>query len=108
MPGKSLLTIILAAVFIFLSGCATTVPVDIEPIKTARVKTGIEVLKQNNFELLAGKRVGLVTNATGVDWQLHSTVDLLYEAPNVELVALYGPEHGTGIIRIRPTCLKRW
>lgn len=94
MPGKSLLTIILAAVFIFLSGCATTVPVDIEPIKTARVKTGIEVLKQNNFELLAGKRVGLVTNATGVDWQLHSTVDLLYEAPNVELVALYGPEHG--------------
>ncbi|MCK5331860.1 MAG: DUF1343 domain-containing protein, partial [Candidatus Marinimicrobia bacterium] len=60
----------------------------------AKVVTGIELLKQQDFTLLEGKRVGLVTNATGVDWQLRSTVDLLHEARNVNLVALYGPEHG--------------
>ena len=58
------------------------------------VKTGIEVLKAQRFELLEGKRVGLITNPTGVDDGLRSTVDILTEAPNVELVALFGPEHG--------------
>lgn len=59
-----------------------------------RIKTGIEVLKQQNFKILEGKRVGLITNPTGVDNQMKSTIDVLYEAPNVNLVALYGPEHG--------------
>ena len=58
------------------------------------VKTGIEVLSENNFELLKGKKVGLITNATGVNSNLVSTVDLLFNAPEVELVALFGPEHG--------------
>ena len=58
------------------------------------VKTGIEVLRQDGFELLKGKRVGLITNPTGVDRNLKSTVDILFEAPDVQLVALYGPEHG--------------
>ena len=58
------------------------------------VKTGIEVLNAQRFELLEGKRVGLITNPTGVDDGLRSTVDILNEAPNVELVALFGPEHG--------------
>lgn len=60
----------------------------------AQVKPGIEVLRDNNFESLRGKRVGLITNPTGVDNQLVSTVDILAAAPEVELVALYGPEHG--------------
>lgn len=59
-----------------------------------KVKTGIEQLRATNFKSLAGKRVGLVTNPTGVDSKLKSTVDILFEAPNVNLVALYGPEHG--------------
>ena len=58
------------------------------------VNSGIEVLKAQRFELLEGKRVGLITNPTGVDDGLRSTVDILNEAPNVELVALFGPEHG--------------
>lgn len=58
------------------------------------VKTGIEVLRDRGFEGLVGKRVGLVTNPSGVDSQLRSTIDILYNAPGVELVALYGPEHG--------------
>ena len=59
-----------------------------------KVKTGIEVLRSRGFEGLAGKRVGLVTNPSGVDSQLNSTIDILFEAPEVNLVALYGPEHG--------------
>ena len=58
------------------------------------VKPGIEVLRDRNFDILRGKRVGLVTNPSGVDSNLKSTVDILYGASGVELVALYGPEHG--------------
>lgn len=61
---------------------------------TATVKTGIEVLRDNGFKQLQGKRVGLVTNPSGVDHNLVSTVDILSNAPGVKLVALYGPEHG--------------
>lgn len=58
------------------------------------IKTGIEVLKADHFRCLEGKRVGLITNPTGVDNALRSTIDILHEAKNVNLVALYGPEHG--------------
>lgn len=60
----------------------------------AQVKPGIEVLRDGGFEQLKGKRVGLLTNPTGVDNKLKSTVDILHEAADVELVALYAPEHG--------------
>jgi len=58
------------------------------------VKTGIEVLRSQNFEILEGLRVGLITNPTGVDRYLKSTIDILHAAPNVNLVALFAPEHG--------------
>jgi uncharacterized protein YbbC (DUF1343 family) len=58
------------------------------------VRTGIEVLRDREFDILQGKRVGLITNPTGVDARLLSTVDILAEAPGVRLVALFGPEHG--------------
>lgn len=60
----------------------------------AQVKPGVEVLRDNGFEMLRGKRVGLITNPTGVDNKLKSTVDILAEAPDVKVVALYAPEHG--------------
>ena len=63
-------------------------------VSAAKVKTGIEVLREEGFKVLEGKRVGLTTNPTGVDSQLKSTIDILWEAENVNLVALYGPEHG--------------
>lgn len=66
------------------------------PLKSNKiiVKTGIEMLKAQNFKCLEGKRVGLVTNPTGVDEKLRSDIDILHEASNVKLVALFGPEHG--------------
>lgn len=62
--------------------------------KNPVIKPGIEVLRERGFEGLVGRKVGLVTNPSGVDSQLNSTVDILFNAPGVELVALYGPEHG--------------
>ncbi len=58
----------------------------------AQVKTGIDVLAEQGFALLKGKRVGLVTNPTGVDRNLQSTVDILHA--HTDLRALFGPEHG--------------
>ncbi len=49
-------------------------------IATAQVKTGVEVLRDGGFKELQGKRVGLVTNPSGVDRNLKSTVDILNEA----------------------------
>jgi len=56
--------------------------------------TGLEVLARDRFAALAGRRVGVVTNPTGVDRSLRSLVDLLAAAPGVELAAIFGPEHG--------------
>lgn len=61
---------------------------------TAQVKPGVEVLQDKHFKALKGKRVGLITNPTGVDRNLKSTIDILFQAPNVNLVALFSPEHG--------------
>jgi len=59
-----------------------------------QVLTGIDVLARDNFKQLAGMRIGLVTNQTGRDRSGRSTIDVLYKAPNVKLVALFSPEHG--------------
>ncbi|MBR5141382.1 MAG: DUF1343 domain-containing protein [Bacteroidales bacterium] len=81
--GKTILSLFIIAILSIAAEAK-------EPV----VKTGIEVLRDRGFEGLVGKRVGLVTNPSGVDSQLRSTIDILYNAPGVELVALYGPEHG--------------
>lgn len=62
--------------------------------QTATVRTGIEVLRDRKFDVLQGKRVGLITNPTGVDRSLQSTVDILHGESGLKLVALFGPEHG--------------
>lgn len=58
------------------------------------VKTGIDVLVEQNFAPLAGLRVGLITNHTGRDGRGRRTIDLLREAPGVSLKAIFSPEHG--------------
>lgn len=60
----------------------------------ARVFNGLEVFLHNYTDIVKGKRVGLITNPTGVDAHLRSTVDLLKASPKVNLVALFAPEHG--------------
>jgi uncharacterized protein YbbC (DUF1343 family) len=55
---------------------------------------GIDVLLRDSLHLVRGKRVGLITNHTGVTRDGRSDVDVLFATPGVHLVALYGPEHG--------------
>ena len=58
------------------------------------VLPGIDVLSARNFDILRGKKVGLVTNQTGRARDGRATIDILRAAPNVKLIALYAPEHG--------------
>ncbi|HET7273859.1 MAG TPA: DUF1343 domain-containing protein [Longimicrobiaceae bacterium] len=75
--------------FLLLSlGCAQTPP---DP---AGVQPGVEVLLEQTPPELVGKRIGLITNQTGVGSDGVSTIDLLDSADAFELVALFSPEHG--------------
>ncbi|MCJ7448188.1 MAG: DUF1343 domain-containing protein [Bacteroidales bacterium] len=58
------------------------------------VETGLEMLIKSKFEVLKGKKIGLITNPTGVDRNLKSAIDIINNVPGVKLAALYGPEHG--------------
>jgi uncharacterized protein YbbC (DUF1343 family)/CubicO group peptidase (beta-lactamase class C family) len=71
-------------------GASGTVP----PRPSLPVQTGIDVLRAEGFAPLRGKRVGLVTNHTGVARDGATTIDVIYGAKDVKLVALFSPEHG--------------
>lgn len=60
----------------------------------AQVLTGIDVLERDQFRQLKGRKVGLITNHTGINRKWVSTVELLNHAQDVELVSLFSPEHG--------------
>lgn len=80
-----------------VSGCASAreknAQESLQP-EPKQVLTGIEVLRESGFKALEGKRAGLLTNPSGIDRDLRSTIDILYSADNVNLVALFAPEHG--------------
>jgi uncharacterized protein YbbC (DUF1343 family)/CubicO group peptidase (beta-lactamase class C family) len=66
----------------------------VEGLRNDSVRTGIDVLQADHFAPLAGKHVGLITNATGRASDGRRTLDLLAHAPAVKLVAVFSPEHG--------------
>jgi uncharacterized protein YbbC (DUF1343 family) len=79
--------------FLFLLFAIT--PVSLSQLEIVPVvRTGIDVLVENNFSILKGKRVGLITNPTGVTTGLVSAVDVFAHSDQMTLVALFGPEHG--------------
>jgi len=88
------------AAFLVLWGCRTREPraaVSAHPPAEKsgpRVKPGLEVLIESRLGLIQGKRIGLITNPSGVDSRLRSSIDVLRSVPGLHLVALYGPEHG--------------
>lgn len=85
--GATLLSLALA--------CTPGAPPDADPgTATQRVLPGIDVLLEERLADLDGRRVGLITNHTGLTADSVSTIDALANAPGVELVALFGPEHG--------------
>jgi uncharacterized protein YbbC (DUF1343 family) len=93
MSRRSAARLALAALVMLPAACSSSV----RPTASAavgRVSPGVEVLLRDSLHLLAGKRVGLITNPSGRDRKGTSTIDLLYRAPGVRLAALFGPEHG--------------
>ena len=64
------------------------------PTSEKKTLTGIDVLCRDNFKQLAGRRVGLISNHTGVNRSGKSTVELINNAKDVKLVTLFSPEHG--------------
>jgi uncharacterized protein YbbC (DUF1343 family) len=84
---RSLVVPVLALLFAALS-------VHAQAQGSPRVKTGIDVLEEQNFAPLKGLHIGLITNQTGVDSLGRRTIDVLAHAEGVKLVALFSPEHG--------------
>ncbi|MFT4901242.1 MAG: hypothetical protein ACI81V_000511 [Lentimonas sp.] len=82
-------TIRLLLLFLFLGISSLAVGAQNTPLLL-----GIDVLEQSGFRAIAGKRVGLLTHPAGVNRLGVSSIDVLRRATNVQLVALFGPEHG--------------
>jgi uncharacterized protein YbbC (DUF1343 family) len=80
----------------WLALCVGVLVITLQPelLNAQKVQTGLEIVRKNNFNLLKGKKVGLITNPTGIDRNLRSTIDIFHNSPEFELVALFGPEHG--------------
>ncbi len=66
----------------------------VAPRVAAPIRTGIDVLEEDGFDALRGKRVALLTHRSGVDGRGRRTIDVLRTAPGVSVVALLSPEHG--------------
>jgi uncharacterized protein YbbC (DUF1343 family) len=77
-----------AWIFLVLVGCSS------QFAATHRVLNGIDNLREQKYAPLAGKRVGLITNHTGLAADGSSTIDLLFKSGVCKLVALFSPEHG--------------
>jgi len=100
--GTSLFLYLFACVF--LSNICSQAQSTSKPNRTAdpqypEVKNGIDVMEDRNFEALqpnpqAPRKIGLVTNQTGVDASGRRTIDVLANVPGIKLVALFSPEHG--------------
>lgn len=90
------------SVFFLWAACAWAAPVTTPaptaaatlPPATETFQLGISHLRAQNFALLEGRKVGLLTHLAATDEKGTLTIDILKAAPNVNLVALYGPEHG--------------
>src|SRR5690606_37563569 len=63
-------------------------------VRSGLMKIGLEVFLESQYKKYKDKRVGLVTNITGVNQQLVPSIDLFYEHPDIQLTTLYAPEHG--------------
>lgn len=77
-------------IVVYLFFCSSNEP----EADSAKMKPGIEVFLEKHLDLVKEKKVGLITNPTGVDTHLKNDIELLSKHPDVDLIALYGPEHG--------------
>lgn len=90
MRGGAVAAVVLVLLGVVLAGALLLPGAE----RAGAVQNGVDVLRENGFAPLAGKRVGLITNHTGLASDGVSTIDLLHGAPNCTLAALFSPEHG--------------
>ena len=110
------LTLGLLGALALLAGSSRPRPSELPPVAPPSVLVGIDVLEAEQFARLRGKRVGLITNQTGQTSDGRRTIDLLREAPEVTLAAVFSPEHGpegqlsghVGHSQDAPTGVKVW
>jgi uncharacterized protein YbbC (DUF1343 family) len=93
-PFLTFLPVLLALLGSFLSCSKPREAKPPTPAAVLRVKPGVDVFFEKHLDLVKGKRVGLITNPSGVNGRLESTADLFFRNPSIQLAALYGPEHG--------------
>ena len=89
-PARLILMLLLCA----LSAPACRQSGPSSPPRPLEVRNGVDVLEDEGFTLLAGKRVGLITNHSGLTADGRRTLDVFWQAPQVNLVAVFAPEHG--------------
>src|SRR5712692_4369298 len=90
MLARIVVVVCIALLFAFFSSAGSAKP----PRRPGRVQVGLDILEAQKFSPLRGKRVGLITNHTGLDFQGRTTIEVLSRAPGMHLVALFSPEHG--------------
>jgi uncharacterized protein YbbC (DUF1343 family) len=90
---KEKIGVLFSLVFLFAS-CISAHGATKKSGRPGRVQTGIDILEAEKFAPLRGKRIGLITNHTGLDALGRSTIEVLFHAEGVQLVALFSPEHG--------------
>ena len=83
-----------AAVLALVASACAAAARDADEADATGVRPGVEVLLSDSLHLVRGRRVGLITNHTGIDAAGRSAIDRLHEHPEVDLVALFAPEHG--------------
>jgi len=95
---QSILTVaVVGSSWLAAGTCAPSSAQSLKPLRgisEQHVKTGVEVYEVMNSEPFAGKRIGIVTNQTGVDPVGHRTIDVFAGRTDVKLVAIFSPEHG--------------
>ncbi len=90
---------IVGLLFLTTAACAPTPAAQAGRESPRTVKPGITVLLEDSLSLIAGRRIALITNHTGIDAEGRSDVDLLQKDPravraNVQLIRIFSPEHG--------------
>ena len=91
---RSYFKIKILSVLFFLNSCFFVPKPDYLTLEEKKVETGLDIFNNSDFNYISGKRIGLITNQTGLDKNLTQNIKLFINSTNIELKAVFSPEHG--------------